>query len=49
MYGTHYYNANRRPQIIAQAKELCSLIKLRKATTENFINGDRILEFFSDQ
>lgn len=49
MYGTHYHNKNRRPEICAKAKILCDAIKTRKVDVQLFKEYDSILEFFSRQ
>lgn len=49
MYGTHYYNNNRRTEICNKAKVLCDAIKNRQVDVNLFKNYDTILEFFATQ
>lgn len=49
MYGTNFWNHNRRSEIIAKAKTLCEIIKVRKVDTKVFLECEEILEYFSRQ
>jgi hypothetical protein len=49
MYGTYYYNTNRRTELCNKAKILCDAIKTRKVDTKIFIRIGELLDFFATE